>query len=129
MHPNLAAKLSASGAAPASKKQKSGEESAPRPTPPATPANKGPVSDSVLVQQVRAVYRGDIDKHVALMRTAGLLQAAAAPKPEPKAERKSEPEQDSLFPLDDQAAKPDKPFTFPDESEVARRIQMALSAK
>ena len=130
MHPNLAAKLSSSGQAPASK---SSPDLNARNQ--ATAAQARAESDSVLIQRIRVVYRGDIEHHLGLLRRAGLLQGAApAPQadakaqPQPEAKAKSGKDPDPLFPPSDAAKAPEKPFTLPEENEVARRIQMAMSS-
>ncbi len=142
MHPKLSSKLAASGQAPAPKafpgrnagKQAAAHKPGPKPGP-----KPGSESDSVLIQRIRVVYRGDTERHIELLRRAGLLGDYAPPPPQdsrakPQAQGQSEAKRapkadpDPLFPLTDVAKAPDKPFTLPEENEVARRIQMAMSS-
>ena len=138
MHPKLSSKLASSGQAPTSKAHL-GASAGKRAAAPKPGPKPGSESDSVLIQRIRVVYRGDTERHLELLRRAGLLGDYAPPPPMEKktAPPAQGPEQgkktpkadpDPLFPLTDVSKAPDKPFTLPEENEVARRIQMALSS-
>ena len=111
MRPKLGDKPATPGKPPATVAQPSGTAAA---------ADTAMISDTALVQAVHAVYRGDTDRHLGLLRQSGLLAGAMAGKaPGSKAEPAG-----PLKAVSKEANKQPKPSG---KSEVARRIQKALS--
>ena len=86
----------------------------------AAAAETATISDTALVQAVHAVYRGDTDRHLGLLRQSGLLAGAIVGK-----SRGSHAA--SIDPLKRMSKEPSKQPKPSGKSEVARRIQKALS--
>ena len=86
----------------------------------AAAADTATISDTALVQAVHAVYRGDTDRHLGLLRQSGLLAGAIAGKVPGSKPGSTGP----LKAASNEANKQPKPSG---KSEVARRIQKALS--
>ena len=83
-------------------------------------ADTASISDTALVQAVHAVYRGDTDRHLGLLRQSGLLTGAIVGKS--RGSRSG-----SVGPLKTMSKEPNKQPKPSGKSEVARRIQKALS--
>ena len=109
MRPKLGDKPATPGKPPATVAQPKG-----------TAADTATISDTALVQAVHAVYRGDTDRHLGLLRQSGLLAGAIAGK-----SRGSHAA--SVDPLKRMSKEPNKQPKPSGKSEVARRIQKALS--
>lgn len=110
MRPKLGDKPATPGKPPATVAQPNGTAA----------ADTASISDTALVQAVHAVYRGDTERHLGLLRQSGLLAGAIAGKvPGLKGE--------SAGPLKAVSKEPNKPPKPSGKSEVARRIQKALS--
>ncbi len=110
MHPKLGDKLATPGKPPMAAAQPNaaaGDEAA-------------TISDTALVQAVHAVYRGDTDRHLGLLRQSGLLAGAVAGK-------RVGSSVSSAAPLKAVPKEPNKQPKPSGKSEVARRIQKALS--
>ncbi len=110
MHPKLGEKPAHPGKLPMAAAQPNG----------AAGDETATISDTALVQAVHAVYRGDTDRHLGLLRQSGLLAGAVVGKSAvssvgPAAPLKAVPK------ASDKQPKPSG------KSEVARRIQKALS--
>ena len=78
------------------------------------------ISDTALVQAVHAVYRGDTERHLGLLRQSGLLARAVAGQ----RSGSSAGAAGSMKAMPNEANRQSKPSG---KSEVARRIQKALS--
>ena len=109
MRPKLGDKPATPGKPPATVAQPNG-----------TAADTATISDTALVQAVHAVYRGDTDRHLGLLRQSGLLAGAMACKVPGSKPGSTGP----LKAASNEANKQPKPSG---KSEVARRIQKALS--
>ena len=83
-------------------------------------ADTATITDTALVQAVHAVYRGDTQRHLGLLRQSGLLAGVVAGKGPGSQIGSADP----LKAMSKQSGKPAKPSG---KSEVARRIQKALS--
>ena len=83
-------------------------------------ADTATISDTALVQAVHAVYRGDTDRHLGLLRQSGLLAGAIAGKSRGA-------HAGAVDPLKRMSKEPSKQPKPSGKSEVARRIQKALS--
>ena len=84
-------------------------------------ADTATITDTALVQAVHAVYRGDTQRHLGLLRQSGLLAGVVAGKGGPGSQIGSA---DPLKVMSKDSSKTAKPSG---KSEVARRIQKALS--
>ncbi|WP_299617281.1 hypothetical protein [Pelagibius sp.] len=111
MHPKLGDKLATPGNPPMAAAQPNGA---------AVGDETATISDTALVQAVHAVYRGDTDRHLGLLRQSGLLAGAAAGK-------SAGSSVGSSAPLKAVPKEPNKQPKPSGKSEVARRIQKALS--
>ena len=110
MRPKLGDKPATPGKPPATVAQPNGTAT----------ADAATISDTALVQAVHAVYRGDTDRHLGLLRQSGLLAGAIAGKGRGSHAGSVDP----LKRLSKESSKQTKPSG---KTEVARRIQKALS--